>query len=226
VVRYLVDSRASAVRMSRQVFKVSQISENQDSDHFRVRFSKLSASLLHLRHSWAPTSTAKRTSQVDAAATGIKEGEGQAHCPQCEQEPEESCGSLQFSAAAASIVCAVGQMVAGSVVVIAAGMYTKLGRRGNGSAEKENDIEQVNDDREYRVARERLVPGDQEEIDQRQQCECCDEHIVVDQRGVASKSHSNDVADERHDDYHDEELDPSQDEVERPGHHLDGWNEN
>ena len=95
------------------------------------------------------------------------------------------------------------------------------------------------------MTRERLIESDQYEVDQRQQCEGCHEHIVVDQRGVASKGHGNDVADEGHDNDHEEELQedhgqslleldraqnnagraclcPSQDEVEWPGHHFDG----
>jgi hypothetical protein len=38
--------------------------------------------------------------------------------------------------------------------VIAARVHTKLGSRSNSSAEDEDDIEQVNNNREYRMARE------------------------------------------------------------------------
>jgi hypothetical protein len=225
-------------------------------------FPRFLLHFLHLRHCWAPTSCSERTSQVDTTTARIEEGEEQADAPKGEGKPEEGSRSLLLSASSGAIVSAVGQVVSQSVClgmksveerfarsrgetyVIAARVHMELGGHGDSGAKQEDDVEQVDDNGEDWVTRERLVEGDQDEVEQRQHGEGRYEHIVVDERGVACKGHGNDIADERHDDDHEQELrrgrqsvveafwtgseeriaylDPSQDEVEGAGHHGGG----
>lgn len=82
----------------------------------------------------------------------------------------------------------------------------ELSRHGNCGAEEENDIEQVNDDWEYGMSHKRVVEGDKYEVEERDHGKCRHEHVVVDEGGVASKGHGDDIANEGHDDEGEDEL--------------------
>lgn len=85
-------------------------------------------------------------------------------------------------------------------------MCAQLGCRGDGGAEQENDIERVQDDGEDRVAREAVIEGDRDQVEQRQHAESRTEHVVVDHRRVAGEGHGDDVAHQRHHQQDEEEL--------------------
>lgn len=66
---------------------------------------------LDLGHGRTSTSSAERASEVDAAASGVHKCEEQADGPQSPVEPKEGGGSLFFSTATSSVVCAIGKVV-------------------------------------------------------------------------------------------------------------------
>lgn len=56
------------------------------------------------------------------------------------------------------------------------------------------------------MSHERVVEGDEYEVEERHHGKYRHEHVVVDERGVASKGHGDDVADEGHDNNGEDEL--------------------
>jgi len=57
------------------------------------------------------------------------------------------------------VVGAVGDVVGGCVAGSAAGMYTELGGHGDGSAEEENGVEEIESDGDEGVPGEGIVEG-------------------------------------------------------------------
>lgn len=85
-------------------------------------------------------------------------------------------------------------------------MDTEVGSHGNGTAEEEDGVQSIKSDHEERVALESLLDGGRDKIEQRQHGEHGQEHVVVDDRWVASVGGGDHVTDKCHDQKSPEEL--------------------
>ena len=77
-------------------------------------------------------------------------------------------------------------------------MYAKLSSRGDCAAEPEEDVQEIESDRENRVDREAFIKGRREEVDQGENGEDHDKHVIIDDRRVAAGGGGDHVADEGH----------------------------
>jgi hypothetical protein len=78
-------------------------------------------------------------------------------------------------------------------------VYTELGSRRDSPAKEEQRIEDVEHQRNGSMAHEGFIEGDCYQVEQRQHGEDSDEHVVVDDGGIAAEGVGDDVADEGHD---------------------------
>ena len=85
-------------------------------------------------------------------------------------------------------------------------MRTKLGGKRDGSAEEEERVESVENDRDHWMAHEAIIECHQNEVDEGQHRKHRHEDAVVDDRWVARDGASDDVTDERQDEEGPDEL--------------------
>jgi len=90
---------------------------------------------------------------------------------------------------------------------------TKLGRCCDSTAEEEQRVQHVEGHGDRRVEHEALDDGGRNEVEQRKHGEDGAEHVVVDDRWVASVGRCDHVTDQRHDKQGPEELEPAHGEV-------------
>lgn len=103
---------------------------------------------------------------------------------------------------------AVGDEVAERVGIVTAGVDSQVRSSGDGTAEEEEGVEEVEDDHDQRVEGELFLEGCRYEVDQAEHPKDAHEHIVVDDRGVAAGRVGDHVANEGHDEESPEELLP------------------
>lgn len=85
-------------------------------------------------------------------------------------------------------------------------MYSELCGHGDGGAEEEESVEQVQSHRNDGMAHEALIPSTGYQVEERKHAEHGHEHVVIDQGGIACESCGDDVPDECHDEESEEEL--------------------
>lgn len=169
-------------------------------------------SRLHLAHNRAATDAAsRRTTAAGHAETGKDGGYGE-----CEEaEEQERRGRLGFSAAAALIVGAVGDVVVLQVRLIAAAVHTQLRRQRHGAAEPEQNVQDVEGERDEGQEAQGLPEGGGNEEDEREHGEDGNEHLVINHRRRAMDRFVDHVAHDGHDEEGPEELEASHEELEK-----------
>lgn len=85
-------------------------------------------------------------------------------------------------------------------------MYTETSSQSGGTSEDEEGIQRIKSDGNERVAGEAIIPARRNEVEERQDGEDGDKHVVIDRRGVAREGLGNHGADKSQDDDHEEEL--------------------
>ena len=85
-------------------------------------------------------------------------------------------------------------------------MHTQFSRHGNGSAEPEDDVQEIDDERQEGVDGEALSECGGDKVEEREHAEDRDEHAVIDNRWVATISVRDHVSDQGHDEERPEEL--------------------
>lgn len=170
---------------------------------------------LDLAHSGRSTAdtTGTTTAHVNAAAHAHG-GERQGSNVAGEQEPEEGVAGLRLTA---DLHLVVGGVVddAGrvGVVVVRAAVSAELGGKDNSGDEDEQNVECVENGRDHGMTLDTLVEGRRNEVEEREHRECGSEHNVVRGRGGVGVARCDGVTDQCHDQEGEEELEPSEGEV-------------
>ena len=87
---------------------------------------------------------------------------------------------------------------AGITCIIPAAMYTKISSKSNAADEEEKGVECVHYQRQDRHDNESFIDSRGNEVNEGKHREHCDEHAVVDDRGVASDGVCDHVSDKCH----------------------------
>lgn len=92
-------------------------------------------------------------------------------------------------------------------------MRSEAGSQRCGTSKDEEGVQRIEDDWDEGVASEAVVPARRNEVEERQDGEDCDKHIVVDSRRVAREGLRDHGADEGQDNDHEEELECPEAEI-------------
>lgn len=89
---------------------------------------------------------------------------------------------------------------------VAAAVDMKPGGHGNGTTEEEDGVESVKDNHQERMTLECLLDRRRNEVEQGEHAENSNEHVIVDERWVASVGRCDHVTDNGHDQKRPDEL--------------------
>jgi len=148
---------------------------------------------LDLGHCWRTSTNATATDRRHATA-GSKKDDNQRSDEGREQEPEESCASLEFFAALGWVVGACCERIFCGVRSVITVVSSELSSQNNTSNEcKEN--RQTISDKEADRNQEGLHESGRQAVEEDKPAEDGNEHGIVDSSWVAAESISDDIAD-------------------------------